>query len=284
MVKASSAADAGATTGARRGLALVADDDSEFAAILCEYLTLSGFEVRQAAHGLEALLVVKRDRPRLVLLDLHMPRLGGLDALRRIRVFDPTVKVVVVTGDSDPELQRQALALGAAQVLLKPMNPLDLGPALGLPGFSAASAAPSPTTPAAPPEPLEIPPATGGNILVVDDDPELRALLEEFLSLQGHRPRSAGDALAAMRAIAHEAPDVVLLDIELPGLSGVDALPAIRAIAAGTKVIMVSGTTSVENSKRALAQGAFDYVVKPVDFAYLARSLEVALAMRRVES
>ena len=68
----------------------------------------------------------------------------------------------------------------------------------------------------------------------------------------------------------------------LPGLDGVEALRAIRAVAPDAIVIMVSGSTDVELSKRALAYGAFDYVTKPIDFEYLARSVETAVAMRSV--
>jgi DNA-binding response OmpR family regulator len=263
-----------------RGVAVVVDDEPEISAILAEYLTLAGFDVRQAANGLEALLCVKRERPRLVLLDLHMPRLGGLDALKRIRAFDPTIKVVVVTGDPDPELERQALALGAAMVLLKPMNPLDLGAVLGVVGPREAPS-PRPAAPPSPPQPPVIPRAAAGDILIVDDEPEVRAMLEEFLARQGHRARSVGDAVAALRVIGQEPPDVVLLDIEMPGLSGVEALPGIRAVAPDTRVIMVSGTANVETSKRSLAQGAFDYIVKPIDLAKLAQSVKTAVAMKR---
>ncbi len=61
-----------------------------------------------------------------------------------------------------------------------------------------------------------------------------------------------------------------------------EALRAIRAVAPDAIVIMVSGSTDVELSKRALAYGAFDYVTKPIDFEYLARSVETAVAMRSV--
>jgi DNA-binding NtrC family response regulator len=67
----------------------------------------------------------------------------------------------------------------------------------------------------------------------------------------------------------------------MPGLSGIEALPAIRALAPDAKVIMVSGHTGVETSKRALAHGAFDYGVKPIDLAYLCQSLETALTMKQ---
>ena len=65
----------------------------------------------------------------------------------------------------------------------------------------------------------------------------------------------------------------------MPGLSGVDALPTLKALAPGTAVIMVSGTTDVEVARRALAAGAFDYATKPVDLNRLLESVETAVAM-----
>jgi len=80
-----------------------------------------------------------------------------------------------------------------------------------------------------------------------------------------------------------EVPDVVLLDISMPGLSGVETIPVIRFVSRAVKIIMVSGISDVELAKRALAHGAFDFVTKPVDLDYLLRSLETALSMKRLE-
>jgi DNA-binding NtrC family response regulator len=267
-----------------RQLGLVVDDDADMRAMLTDYLVMSGFEVRQAANGLEALLHVKRERPRVILLDLHMPRLGGLDAVQRIRAFDRTTKVIVVTGDPDPSLHDRALRLGASLVLTKPLDFSELDAAIGqLP--APPPAAPVGERPAAriasPPQSTAPPTAPGGLVLIVDDDPELRAALEELMGARGHRAQVAGDAIAGLRLVGQEAPDVVLLDIEMPGLKGSDALPAILALAPNTKVIMVSGTSNTDIARRSLTAGAFDYVVKPIDLGYLAQSVDTALSMRR---
>jgi two-component system, OmpR family, KDP operon response regulator KdpE len=108
----------------------------------------------------------------------------------------------------------------------------------------------------------------------------VREVLEEFLAEHGYVTRSAGDAPGAFWALMQEMPDVVLLDIGLPGLSGVEIIPTIRFAGRDVKIIMVSGITDVELAKRALAYGAFDYVTKPVDLEYLLRSLETALSMK----
>ncbi len=262
---------------------LVVDDDAEIRALVSEYLTLHGLEVLEATNGLEALLHFKRSRPAGVVLDLRMPRLGGLDALKRMVAFDPAVHVVVVTGEVDAELRRQAVALGAKAALRKPVDLPDLLAGLDLPSESATPATNRRVEPVAPPAAL-FPAAKGGRVLVADDDPEMRAILEEFLSTKGYETRAVADGAAAIRAIVEAPFDVVFLDIDMPGLRGVDALPAIAAVAPNTKVIMVSGTSDAEVAKRALAHGAFDYVVKPVDFAYLARSLDSAIAMKAAET
>jgi DNA-binding NtrC family response regulator len=277
---------ADAMTDAGRQLGLVVDDDADMRSMLADYLIMSGFEVRQAANGLEALLHVKRERPRVILLDLHMPRLGGLDAVQRIRAFDRNTKVIVVTGDPDQQLHDRALRLGASLVLTKPLDFTALDVAIGRPPGAYADAVPGSEAPVAqiapPAQPTARPPApVGGMVLIVDDDPELRAVLEELMAARGHGTQVVADAIAALRVIGQEAPDVVLLDIEMPGLKGSDALPAILALAPSTKVIMVSGVPNAEVGKRALVAGAFDYVAKPIDLSYLTHSVETALSMKQ---
>lgn len=248
---------------------LLADDDVAWRRATAEYLREQGFDVVEVSNGLETLRKVDLLHPPLVVLDLMMPRLGGLDALKLIRSVNPTVTVVVVTGVDDPELHRQALALGAVRALLKPVAPAELLAALGSPARAQ--------------EPLPAPSAelaTASHVLVVDDEAQTRAMLTDLLTQQGYRVRTAADGAAAVRAVLDAAPDAVLLDIAMPGLGGIEALTAIRAIAPEVKVIMVSGLGNLDLAKRALAYGAFDYITKPVDPAYLTVSLQVALAWK----
>lgn len=76
----------------------------------------------------------------------------------------------------------------------------------------------------------------------------------------------------------------MLLYVTMPRLGGLEALTAIRAIVPAVPVIMLSGQTDVELAKRTLSFGAFDYIVKPVDFTYLAESVGAAIAMTQGSS
>jgi CheY-like chemotaxis protein len=260
---------------------LVADDEPEVREMVGEYLAARGCQVLQAQNGLEALLHVKRSRPQAIVLDVMMPRLGGLDALIRIHRFDPSMTVVVVTAHADDALKARALALGAVAVLAKPFELADLGRALGVDaGTSATAALPRPDARATAPAPAR----TRGTVLIVDDDDSVRELLVELLSAQGYSTHVAENGTAGVRAITELAIDVVLLDIDMPGISGVNALVAIRAVAPHVAVIMVSGIADVAVARQALASGAFDYVTKPIDVRHLRDAVEAAIEMKRLDA
>ncbi|MFI5371200.1 MAG: sigma-54-dependent transcriptional regulator [Candidatus Eisenbacteria bacterium] len=110
-------------------------------------------------------------------------------------------------------------------------------------------------------------------IMVVDDDPEIRGGLDRVLSDEGHHVTHAGDAEEAFTTLERSRFDVILLDIALPGSSGLDALPMMREAAPGTAVVMVSGQNTVANAVLATKRGAFDFVEKPLhrpeDFQHL---------------
>jgi DNA-binding response OmpR family regulator len=114
-------------------------------------------------------------------------------------------------------------------------------------------------------------------VLVVDDEAEVCALLEEFLAPKGYRIRSVADGAAALREVMKEAPDLVLLDIDMPRLDGIEALRAIRGVAREVKIVMISGKASLDTAKRTLAYGAFDYIAKPFDLDHVSEVVAAAV-------
>jgi DNA-binding NtrC family response regulator len=251
---------------------LIADDDEEVRALLGEHLHGAGFQVFEAANGITALRELNDHRPDVLILDLMMPRLGGLAALRLMAPAHPHVRVIVITGCDDPELAATAKSLGAQAVLVKP---LDLE---ALTALVAAAPAAAPVPGHAPArDPGASTPAASGRILIVDDDPEVLQTLGEILRAEGYRTRTESSATGAFWAIMQEMPDVVLLDIAMPGLSGVEIMPALRFVKQDVKIIMVSGVSDMALAKQALAYGAFDFITKPVDFDRLREAVRQAI-------
>ncbi len=101
---------------------LVVDDEPDAVELLTEFLRAKGYEVSTASDGEEALRKVKEDRPHLILLDVRMPKLNGMEVLRRVREIDREVGVIMVTAVNEEETGREALKLGAFDYITKPLD------------------------------------------------------------------------------------------------------------------------------------------------------------------
>lgn len=101
---------------------LLVDDERDFVSSLAERMELRGMTVDIAFNGTEAVEKIDKEEPELVVLDLLMPGVMGLDVLRYIRKNHPNTKVIVLTGHGAPEWEDEALRLGASTCLLKPIK------------------------------------------------------------------------------------------------------------------------------------------------------------------
>ena len=107
-------------------------------------------------------------------------------------------------------------------------------------------------------------------ILVVDDNPNIRQLLNDFFGkLKGHTVYLAKDAVEAVTLTRENLPDLVLCDIMMPGVHGVEALRQIKEIDPNIKVIMITAVDSEDIAREAMKEGANDFLPKPLDLNYL---------------
>ena len=106
-------------------------------------------------------------------------------------------------------------------------------------------------------------------ILVVDDEHEACDALKEFLSMKGYEVSTAQDGQTALRKIKEYDPQIVLLDVIMPGMNGIKVLQQIKKMDPKIGVIMVTVVTDETQAKKALQLGAYDYITKPVDLNYL---------------
>lgn len=121
-------------------------------------------------------------------------------------------------------------------------------------------------------------------ILVVDDDPGVRAALDRALRLDGYEVSSAADGAAALGSLALDSPDAVVLDLGLPGMDGLDVCRRMREAGDDTPVLMLTARDAVHDRVLGLDAGADDYVVKPFALAELEARLRALLRRRPAES
>lgn len=123
-----------------------------------------------------------------------------------------------------------------------------------------------------------------GRILIVDDEQSVREVLSEYFIEQGYEVETAGDGEEALAQVQRNTPDLVLLDVRMPGIDGVETLRRLRAIAPDVAVIMVTANEDVGLARDTLKLGALDYVAKPFDFAYLERAIMAGLAQAQAQA
>jgi DNA-binding response OmpR family regulator len=117
-----------------------------------------------------------------------------------------------------------------------------------------------------------------GRLLVVDDEPEITSLVEEHFGSLGWDVDVAHDGAPALVQAAARRPDVVLLDVTMPGVSGDEVLDRLRAIDRTVPIVMLTGNADEELARAFLRRGAFDYVAKPFQLGQLESVVSAALA------
>ena len=125
--------------------------------------------------------------------------------------------------------------------------------------------------------------SAGGTILVIDDEAGIRESLEVLLSLEGYSVKMAADGEQGLRALEMESFDLVLLDLALPGQSGLELLPQIKERQPDTPVIMITAYGTVENVVEAIRAGADNFVQKPWDNEKLLADIRSAVARFKAE-
>jgi|SRR6185503_14179817 two-component system nitrogen regulation response regulator GlnG len=119
---------------------------------------------------------------------------------------------------------------------------------------------------------------SAGKILVVDDEPEVRLVLTEFLESRGYEVTAASSGAEAISLVDAVKPHVVLLDVTMPEMDGMETLKRLAAANPGLPIIMVTANADVDVTSRLLAMGAADYIPKPFDLEYLGQAVGIQIS------
>lgn len=119
-------------------------------------------------------------------------------------------------------------------------------------------------------------------ILIVDDEPTVCAVLEEFLVEKGYETDTANSGEKALEMLIAKHHDLMLLDLNMPGMSGLEVLREVERKAYQVGVIIITGLQDLELARKVIRHGAIDYLNKPIDLELLASAIDFALKKRRI--
>lgn len=131
---------------------------------------------------------------------------------------------------------------------------------------------------------MHLPPETAPQILVVDDEAIVVSLIRDTLEGEGYRVRTAPDGPSALQMIQQHVFDLIISDIRMPGMNGIDLARVARELQPDIGVIFVTGYADLSSAKDAIQQGAFDYIMKPFDLVEIRAAVRKALRRHRVIS
>lgn len=229
---------------------LVADDEPGMRKSLADILIDEGYDVELAADGLEAVELCSREPFDVVIMDVRMPGLNGVDAFRRIRTHRAGTRVILMSAFGVDDLKYRALDEGAVAFLDKP---LDIDAVVHL-----------------------IENATETAVLVVEPDEELRSQLHDSLKNNGYRVTGARSAHEALEFLEQIRFDIILIDVELPTMNGLDLYLAIKQLTPASLAVMISGVEQefLKMAQNAVEQTAYAFVQKPLDLDKMLKLLE----------
>lgn len=255
---------------------LVVDDDHLNRQVVARRLMREGYFTATAENGVAALEMLGRQRFDLVLLDVDMPGMNGIEMLKKMRADArwAGIPVMMLSGNDSPAARQSCLSAGAADYLVKPL----VMPLVHARIARCLDQAREPI------EELAPPPAGDTRILIVDDDELGCRLLARQLGARGYKVAAVSSGEAALTHLAGNRSDLVLLDINMPVLSGIETLKRIRASerTRTLPVIMVTASSDVANMLECVDQGADGYITKPVDIGWLINCIVSSLKVRRL--
>lgn len=235
---------------AKKTRVLIVDDEKNMRITLADILEEEGYEVSTADNGNAAVEKCKSSTYDVILMDVRMPGLDGVEAFRQIRRHQEGVRVIMMSAYSLDELKQAALEEGAIAFLSKPLN---IEKVLKL-----------------------IEEVKGRTILVVEADEKTAAPIRDTLRKQGYWVRVVHSPHEALELVEQIRFDIVFIDVQLPAMNGLDLYLAIKRIVPTAVAIMISGMEEefARIAEEAVRQTAYTIIKKPLDLDQVLALLE----------
>ncbi len=251
---------------------LVVDDEPAILQLMQTILENLGYQVTLCEGGKKAIDLMKTTRPHfdMAFIDVVMPEIDGVETCKFLKEIQPTINIVMMTGYAVEEKIQECMRYGIIDYLYKPFNidqieniieskilkreilkseiPFSL-PVIPKPRVQAAVGKE----------------AWGSHVLIVDDEHDICALLQEGLkrNLPGIHTHLAYNGESALEKLKEGPIHVLLVDIKMPSMTGIQLLKEVKKIDTEKEVILITGYADLDTAIEAVSLGAYDYIQKP---------------------
>ncbi|MEW6664674.1 MAG: response regulator [Thermodesulfobacteriota bacterium] len=272
---------------------LVMEDETSLAKGLQMILERDGHRVNVASSGHGAMDALRRKGFDLLVADLRLPDMDGMEVLREVKEKRPETKMIVITGYPSVSSAVDAMRLGVVDYLPKPFWDDDFRTAVenALKGGKNLCLKQEPDITVAPGERsagrLSVgAAATPGlqprqKVLLMEDEPSLAQGLKMVLSKEGHEVDLADTGLKAIGSLGNKEYDLLVADLRLPDMDGMEVIRTAREVHPDTEVIVITGYGSVPSAVESMKLGALDYLPKPFTEDEFKAAVENALKARQ---
>jgi two-component system, NtrC family, response regulator HydG len=237
---------------------LIVDDDVDMTETLSDILTVSGINVEIANDGFKAIEKVKTKPFDLILMDIKMPIMDGVETYKKIKHIQPKVIVVMITAYALQDLIAVALKEGAYGIWYKPVEIQKII------------------------ELVEHTPRKSALLLIVDDDLSTCETLADILQKKGHSLIQVNSGKEAKKIVREENFDIVFIDVKMPVMNGLETYLELRKIRPHIKAIMITAyRQEVQNLvEEAIRNDLYTCLYKPIDLDKLLKIVEAILAAK----
>lgn len=236
---------------------LIVDDEIDLLETLGDIFESKGYNVTMVEDGSKAIELLRKKYFDIILMDLKMPGISGVDSFKEIKSLHPSAAIIMMTAGSVSEEIKEAMGAGVDAVVDKPFNVKKLVATIE--------------------SILERP-----LILVVDDRIEDRETLRDILTDRNYRAFVAKDGYEAIDIVRRSDFDVILLDIRMPGMDGMEVLEVVKEVKPDIGVVMMTGYSSEGLAGKSLKKGAYTCLYKPfLDMEKLLKVIEEVQEQRK---
>ena len=262
---------------------------------LLKMLSSWGYQVKSSTSGLKGIECLRSEKYDLVITDLRLRDIGGTEVLRRIKAASPEIKIIVLSGSLGEISTAEIEALGVFRLLEKPVSRKDIRLAVqkafgineavhkgknliltadlsAVPAQAEGKEAAELSSPSTAKD-EQMGAFSKGRILVVDDEEELSNSIKKLLTIKNYNVTTASDGIKAIEKIKSEKFDLILMDIRMPNMDGIESVKNVKKINPEAFIVMMTGEAGNDEIEKALEVGGYAVLRKPFSPEKLLKSI-----------